>query len=151
MALELPGRLPFVVVVVVVTPLGKLRKLLHALLLRHRASSEAIMLRRYFSKPCRLSSVRDWLLTVRRNQDLAGSCPGGGCEHCETSVSFSWTKSLYRFLISCLRRGSCKVMLYCVYALPSTGVAVDADGIDICSAGVMAAVFSLDLTKTSAS
>lgn len=98
---------------------------------------------RYFCKPCRLSSVSASLLTVRRSQDLAGKGAGGGWPVCATSSLFKFTKSVYRFLISCFRSGNCRVTWYTVKGLLSDGVAVEALGIEISNAGAMVGCYRM--------
>lgn len=58
---------------------GKVKNVLHALVLRHLLSSFAsLIFRRYVSSPLRRSSVSCGLETVFENQDFCGSKAGGG-------------------------------------------------------------------------
>ncbi len=57
--------------------LGKLRKVLQALVLRHRSSSVSLMTLRYASRPLRRSSVSSGEEVVRVNHDFEGSWAGG--------------------------------------------------------------------------
>lgn len=57
--------------------LGKLRKVLQALVFRHRSSSASLMMLRYVSSPLRRSSVNSGEEVVRVNHDLEGSWAGG--------------------------------------------------------------------------
>lgn len=53
--------------------LGRLRKVRHALVFRHRSSSDSLMVLRYVSSPLRRSSASSGEDTVRVNHDLEGS------------------------------------------------------------------------------
>ena len=57
--------------------LGRLRKVLHALVLRHRSSSISFIVLRYVSSPLRRSSVSSGEEIVRVNHDFDGREAGG--------------------------------------------------------------------------
>ena len=56
---------------------GRLRKVRHALVFRHRSSSDSFMVLRYVWSPLRRSSVSSGEVVVRVNHDLEGSGAGG--------------------------------------------------------------------------
>lgn len=58
--------------------LGRLRKVRHALVVRHLSSSDLFIVVRYISSPLRRSSVNSGEEVVRVNHDFEGSGAGGG-------------------------------------------------------------------------
>ena len=60
-----------------VVVLGRLRKVRHALVLRHLSSSDPWIVVRYVSRPLRRSSVSSGEEVVRVNHDFEGSGAGG--------------------------------------------------------------------------
>ena len=91
--------------------LGRLRKVRHALVLRHRGSLVSLMVRRYVSKPFRRSSVNCGEDVVRVNQDLRGSEAGGAASAWDVRLSWRVRKSEYLFWTVNERRGRRNVML----------------------------------------
>ncbi len=91
--------------------LGRLRKVRHALVFRHRGSLVSLIVRRYASRPFLRSSVSCGLDVVRVNHDFRGSEAGGAASACDVRFSCRVRKSEYLFGTVKERSGSLRVML----------------------------------------